>query len=77
MPQTLTIRNVLDSIARKLKTRAERNHTVFENQISFPSTEGGGLGWRCDLPSHASISPPSPPSPIKGEGVPLEISDAA
>jgi plasmid stability protein len=33
MPQTLTIRNVPDSLARKLKTRAERNHRSLQGEV--------------------------------------------
>jgi len=33
MPQTLTIRNVADSLARKLKTRAERNHRSLQGEV--------------------------------------------
>lgn len=33
MSQTLTIRNVPDSLARKLKTRAERNHRSLQGEV--------------------------------------------
>jgi plasmid stability protein len=33
MPQNLTIRNVPDSLARKLKTRAERNHRSLQGEV--------------------------------------------
>ena len=33
VPQTLTIRNVPDSLARKLKTRAERNHRSLQGEV--------------------------------------------
>ncbi|MFH1045226.1 MAG: hypothetical protein V1796_09360 [Pseudomonadota bacterium] len=33
MSQTLTIRNVSDSLARKLKTRAERNHRSLQGEV--------------------------------------------
>lgn len=33
MPQTLTIRNVPDSVTRKLKTRAERNHRSLQGEV--------------------------------------------
>ena len=33
MPRTLTIRNVPDSLARKLKTRAERNHRSLQGEV--------------------------------------------
>ena len=33
MPQTLTIRNVPDVLARKLKTRAERNHRSLQGEV--------------------------------------------
>ena len=33
MPRTLTIRNVPDALARKLKTRAERNHRSLQGEV--------------------------------------------
>ena len=33
MPQTLTIRNVPDALARKLKVRAERNHRSLQGEV--------------------------------------------
>ena len=33
MSQTLTIRNVPDALARKLKTRAERNHRSLQGEV--------------------------------------------
>ena len=33
MTQTLTIRNVPDALARKLKTRAERNHRSLQGEV--------------------------------------------
>lgn len=33
MSQTLTIRNVPDSLSRKLKTRAERNHRSLQGEV--------------------------------------------
>ena len=33
MSQTLTIRNVPDSLARKLKSRAERNHRSLQGEV--------------------------------------------
>ena len=33
MTQTLTIRNVPESLARKLKTRAERNHRSLQGEV--------------------------------------------
>ena len=41
-----------------------------------PVPPSAGAGWGCELPCVATFSPPSQPSPVKGEGVPLEFCDA-
>jgi hypothetical protein len=43
-------------------------HATFE-QLPSPSTGEGGVGVRISGAERPSFSPPSPPSPAKGEGV--------
>jgi plasmid stability protein len=76
MSQTLTIRNVPDSLARKLKTRAERNHRSLQGEVmailvqaSATSTaEQAAAPYRASLAENTAKSavPETAPRPAPG-----------
>jgi len=58
MSQTLTIRNVPDALARKLKTRAERNHRSLQGEVMaiLVQASAAGTAEQTPAPYRASLS---------------------
>ena len=74
MSQTLTIRNVPDALARKLKTRAERNHRSLQGEVMAILVHAAAANAAEPAPYRASLSesgskataPETAPQPAAG-----------
>jgi plasmid stability protein len=74
MSQTLTIRNVPDSLARKLKARAERNHRSLQGEVMAILVQASAAAEQTATPYRASLSesgakttaPETAPQPAAG-----------
>lgn len=74
MSQTLTIRNVPDALARKLKTRAERNHRSLQGEVMAILVHASAANTAEPAPYRASLSesgakttaPETAPQPAAG-----------
>jgi plasmid stability protein len=58
MSRTLTIRNVPDALARKLKTRAERNHRSLQGEVMaiLVHASAAGTAEQTSAPYRASVT---------------------
>ena len=65
MSQTLTIRNVPDALARKLKTRAERNHRSLQGEVMaiLVQASAANTAEQTTAPYRTSISESGAKSP--------------
>ena len=77
MSQTLTIRNVPDALARKLKTRAERNHRSLQGEVMaiLVHASAAGTAEQTPAPYRASLSE-SGAKPAAPETAPLPAAGA-
>jgi antitoxin FitA len=70
MSQTLTIRNVPDSLARKLKARAERNHRSLQGEM-MAILEQVSVANMVEQPAgHYRATLTGPPARTEGPGTP-------
>ena len=78
MSQTLTIRNVPDALARKLKTRAERNHRSLQGEVMaiLVQASAANTAEQTAAPYRASLSEGGAKTTVP-ETVPLPAAGAA
>jgi plasmid stability protein len=70
MTQTLTIRNVPDALARKLKSRAERNHRSLQGEVMaiLVHASAAGTAEQPAVPYRVSVTEAAEKSTAPGTG---------